>query len=836
MKPIVLACALVLAAPALLHAQARAQTPAPTAAPAAQIAPFDMTRERPAPTLGRDPVTIAPPVEQTPPSKPAVAEPASGEPVSPAKPAAETPTKAAPPVTVPATPAQPADATPQQAKPATSSVEATRRYILPFGKLDLSGETDERSWTIYLTAEQAASASGITIGYQNSIVVAPEASNLSVELNGVVIGKAPVSSAEAVSDLVLPVPAGSLQAGANVIRLAADQRHRTDCSIQSTYDLWTNIDPARTYLTFNSPVANRFASIDDLAAIGLDGTGATKIDIVAPAYANPSRSNMLLRLSQALALRVQMPNQAIVVRSTMPDAPTPGTLTVLVGTQLELEGVIPALPTGSAVGPIVAFAPASAPGFTTLVVTGPTSDALRQAIETLASPLDTAPGTTRTSFSTKAWHLPDAPIVFGDTRIPLSQLGITTNEFGGRRFRTDFMIGVPSDFYASAYGDAVILLDAAYSASVLPGSRIDVYVNGNIATTTPLSTAGGGILSHLPITVTLRHFVPGVNRISIEAVLLTQDDATCATGTPAQTAARFALFDTTEFHMPDFARVESIPSLGATSSTGQPYRRAMQPTAIYLDRLDPETLSAAATLVGRLAVAAGNPLALETVASPAAIGDRNALIVGTMSQLPPPLLTQLDIGAAPANWGSQHAASAADGDSGTLFEEWQQKVSGGSWVGQGSRFEAWLKSDLDLSMDSLRFLPGREDPFSPVESDSFMLVQGQSPSGAGVWTLATGPTPASLQTGMGAIAQEARWNTLEGRITTFEDAKGTLTMVPVRDIHLNQTQPFSIANWRLIAANWLSTNILFFAVVFIAGFALLGIITTLMLRMMGRSR
>ncbi|KQR72902.1 cellulose biosynthesis cyclic di-GMP-binding regulatory protein BcsB [Rhizobium sp. Leaf341] len=836
MKHVVIACTLALLAPSQLLAQS---------------APFDMSRERPAapqhPTQAPDP---AAPGTQTAPS-------ARGSEARPQQPASEpAPFQLSPPVPAPASaeprpqaPASPApvqpSATPSAPQspaaakapaPAPMETDAYRRYILPFGKLSLSGETDRRTWTIYLTPEQANAATAITIGYQNSIVVAPEASSFSVELNGSVVGQVPVASADAVHDLVLPLPSGALQAGANVVRLSTQQRHRTDCSIQSTYDLWTNIDPSRTYLTFNAPVGDRLSSIDDIQAVGLDGTGATAIDIVAPALTNPSRSNMLLRLAQALALRTQMPNQTVAFHTALPATSAAGTLTVLVGTQLEIDGMLPTLPAGTAVGPTVAFAPSATRGVNALVVTGPTAEALRQAVETLASPLDAAPGTSRTSFSTKAWHTPDAPILVGDTRIPLSQLGITTSEFAGRRFRTEFMLGVPADFYASAYGDAVILLDAGYAPSVLPGSRIDVYVNGNIATTTPLSTEGGGILSHLPITVTLRHFVPGVNRISIEAVLLAAEDDACATGTPAQTTPRFALFDTTEFHMPDFARIDSSPSLAATSSTGQPYRRAEQPTALYLDRLDPETLSAAATLLGRLAVAAGNPLALDTVASPAALGDRNALIVGTLSQLPPPLLTQMQIGAAPANWGTHHAGGQPDDSSGTLFEEWRQKVSGGSWLGQGSRLEAWLKSDLDLSMDSLRFLPGKEEDFSPSENVSFMIAQGRSPSGAGTWTLATGPTSASLQTGMSAMVQEARWNGLDGRITTFEESTGNVSMVPVRDLHLNPTQPFSIANWRLIAANWLSTNILFFAVIFISGFALLGIITTLMLRLLGRSR
>jgi hypothetical protein len=823
MKPTLIACALAFTLPSALHAQ---------------TVPFDMSRERQdqAPAApATPPTTAAPTVTEPAPAPNAGVTPPKPEPstVAPAPAPAAAPQAPAP-TTAPATP--PATPPAEPPKAAAADGQALKRYIMPFGKLALSGEADQRSWVIQVTPEQAKSAKTINIGYQNSVVVAPEASKFSVELNGVQIGEVPVASSESVSDLVLPLPANALQAGSNVVRISTEQRHRTDCSIQSTYDLWTNIDPAKTFLTFSQPVGNALSSIDDLAAVGLDGTGSTRIEIVAPALTNPSRSNMLLRLAQALALRVQMPNQTISFRTTMPAAPSAGTLTVLVGTQMELDGLIPALPSRIGAGPAVTFAPATPQGLTPLVVTGPTAEAVNQAVETLASPLDVAPGTARTTFSTKAWSLPDAPIITADKKIPLSQLGISTKEFSGRRFRTEFKLGMPSDFYASAYGEAELLLDAAYAASVLPGSRIDIYVNGDIATTTPLYATSGGILSHLPISVTMRHFVPGVNRISIEAVLLTDDDATCATGTPAQTTPRFALFDTTEFHMPDFARIDSRPSLASTAAAAQPYRRAKTPTALYLDRLDSETLSTAGTLVGRLAVAAGNPVAIETVASPTALGDRDALIVGTLSQLPAPLLTQLRIGAAPANWGSQHTAAAPEDDSGELFEEWRSKVTGGTWLGDGSRFGDWLKDTLDISMDSLRFLPGAEDAFSPSETVSFMMVQGASPSGAGTWTLATAPTPATLQSGMNAVAQEARWNGLEGRITTFDEATGSVAIVPTHNIQLNPSQPFSFWNWRMIAANWLSTNILFFALMFVGSFALLGIITTLMLRIMGRSR
>lgn len=78
-----------------------------------------------------------------------------------------------------------------------------------------------------------------------------------------------------------------------------------------------------------------------------------------------------------------------------------------------------------------------------------------------------------------------------------------------------------------------MLLDAAYTDNVLPGSHIDIYVNDNIASTVPITTTTGGILRHLPIRVTMRHFKPGLNSVAIEAILMTKDDAACAPGATA---------------------------------------------------------------------------------------------------------------------------------------------------------------------------------------------------------------------------------------------------------------------------------------------------------------
>ncbi|MGO7580769.1 cellulose biosynthesis cyclic di-GMP-binding regulatory protein BcsB, partial [Rhizobium ruizarguesonis] len=63
-------------------------------------------------------------------------------------------------------------------------------------------------------------------------------------------------------------------------------------------------------------------------------------------------------------------------------------------------------------------------------------------------------------------------------------------------------------------------------------------------------------------------------------------------------------FDTSELEIPDFARVGQRPNLAAMAGTAYPYGRATEPTQLFIDRIDAETLSDAATLLGQMAITA----------------------------------------------------------------------------------------------------------------------------------------------------------------------------------------------------------------------------------------
>ncbi|MDO3432199.1 cellulose biosynthesis cyclic di-GMP-binding regulatory protein BcsB [Rhizobium sp. CBN3] len=807
---------IVAAALLLLHAPAVTQ---------AQTAPFDMSGERP-PDASTAP-RLTPPVP-----------PAATAPVPVMPPISVTPAPAPAPITVVPQPAAPA---PQSGAAANAASQPrhrdSRRYLVPFSKFSLSGEYDRRSWSVYLTPEQAAAKASFTFAYQNSIVVAPEASALTVYLNNRPIGQQRVSSADGSSAVTFEVPPGLLQPGANLVTFQAEQRHRTDCSIQSTYELWSNIDPAGTYLSFAGGNAAELSSADAIRAIGVDGTGRTEFDIVVPALEQPGTTKPLLRLAQGLSVLSSMPNQIFAFSTASLPAAGPGKLGVLVGTAAELRPFFPDLPPGAESAPLAAFVTDPRNGSPVLLISGPSWQAVSSAIDTIVSPTDRSADVRRDALTTERWSAPNAPLVFSDTSIALSQLGVKTTEFSGRRFRTSFNVAVPADFYANAYGEAKVLLDAAYTDNVLPGSHIDIYVNDNIASTVPLTSTTGGILRHLPIRVTMRHFKPGLNTIGIETILMTKDDAACAPGATAGANPRFALFDTSEVHIPDFARVGQRPNLAAISGTAYPYGRATEPTPLFIDRVDADTLSAAATLLGQMAVMAGHPIAVETVASPNTIGDRDAIFIGSISQMPATALTQANIStASQASWRPVADTQPGVVDTGTAFEEWNSKVSGGILRSRITAFREWLGRNFDITRSSLQFIPGAETVFTPSNADTLMVAQGSSPLGEGSWTVVAAPSAKDLREGLEVLTGQLNWPQISGHITTYSSKTGKIDTVPVTRFDFVPSTPWSIANYRLIAANWLSTNILSYASLLVVFVLLIGVATSRMLKTLGRSK
>jgi hypothetical protein len=78
------------------------------------------------------------------------------------------------------------------------------------------------------------------------------------------------------------------------------------------------------------------------------------------------------------------------------------------------------------------------------------------------------------------------------------------------------------------------------------------------------------------------------------------------------------------------------------------------------------------------------------------------------------------------------------------------------------------------------------------------------------------------------------WSQISGRITVYSGKTGKIDTVPISRFSFVVSQPWSLTNYRLIAANWLSSNILSYAFLFVVGCFLLGVSTASLLSRIGR--
>jgi len=734
----------------------------------------------------------------------------------------------------PSSAASPASTRPVQTA-ATGSVDQTRRYLLPFADMRLNGEIEQRSWSVYLTADQAGRAAKLHIAYQNSIFVAPETSKLTITINDVVVAAEPIASAEQPAERVFEIPVGLLKAGGNMVRFGTSQRHRTDCTIESTYELWTDVDPSKTYLSFDGANERRLGTLDDLRAIGVDGKGNTRFRIIAPALDQLGATDTLMRLGQGLALLAGMPNQSFTFSRQAGGEIQPGEVAVFIGTAEELRTALPqfAPSTNSSAAASFVDYPGSN-GVSSLVLSGPSWPSIDNLVDSFVTSLDGRSVQRLNMLSTENWRGMDTPLLFSDTVLDFSALGVSSQEFTGRLFRTSFTIGVPADFYANAYGEARILLDAAYTPDVLPGSHLDIFVNGNIASTVPITSAGGAILRHLPIKLTLRHFRPGVNTITVEAALRTAADASCAPGASSEEKPRFAIFGTSQFHMPDFARIAQVPNVAATAGIGFPYFLGQEPVSLFLGRIDEDTLSAAATFAGKIASASHRVIPLNVTISAARMAERNAIFVGGISEMPLNVLSQLKIDQDSRNSWSPDIAPQTVTPSGISLQDWQQRSDSNFFSRQLEELSEWAKDNYDLSLSALRFAPPTDELYKPPKSAHLIVAQESDPTGQGTWTAVLAPDATQLNEGMHEISARKEWEKMSGRIAVYSGAEDEMGSVPVSWFRFMPTQNLSFSNARLITANWLSDNIMSYALLLAAGSVLLGLATGGLLSLLGR--
>jgi hypothetical protein len=680
------------------------------------------------------------------------------------------------------------------------------RFLLPTPSVRLAGEESRHAIVFYLTEAEAQSQARLQLSYLNAVVVAPEYSSLNFSINQTSVSRTPIAAASAPGAVSVDIPAGLLRAGANIIEIHASQRHRTDCTIQSTYELWTDLAAEGLQLTFQDPDAGRISQLADVSAVGVGADGQTRLRLFAPGLNDPQTMSAALRLVQQVAIALRVADPRIEVVDALSSAAEPGVLDVVIGTAASLPEELAEMRGAAGSGPLASMAVLDG-GMPTLVLSGPDwSNIARTGAEVLAAAPASRP---RVDLGY------GAPLLEGGTQVELSSVGAGTVEFNGRRFTTRFQFELPPDFYAYRYGNAELVLDAAYSSDVQPGSEIDIYTNGQIASATPLLQTDGGLLRNTIIRVPMTNLRPGRNEVDIAVNLNTRSDASCVAGWTGQAPTRFVFSGSSELRLPDYARAAALPDLRLLTGAAWPY--ALEQDVPIVVGQDRESEIAALTLAARIATASGLVTPLSVVAETQLPPDRNGFVVKPASALAPDILSRA--GLTDGRFGST-------GRDSTVLDQF----ASGSVANPLPGPVAWFLDRVGLQLGDLRIVPERDQAISIA--NSVALSQARQPEG-GLWTVLTAPDGGRLVSGVNQLIETRHWREINGRVSTIAPTDQTITATSAANPGLNVTS-FSPANLRLVAANWFSANILMFTALIAAACVLLMTATSLMLKQLGR--
>ena len=494
---------------------------------------------------------------------------------------------------------------------------AAEASFRPLAQLDdslvLSGElaSDERA--IFLTQAEALRATAFRVSHVSAVSNLPETSRLLVRINDQTIGEVRLDANASEATTILPIPPGVVTPGYNSVRLVASQRHRVDCSVQASYELWSAISLARSgFVGLSTAAAIR--RLADLPALAASGAEQTPIRIRLAATSDTQAIDRAMRAANAIVLAAGIQRPRIEVVEEPSEGP---------GIDLLLDREAPAGsdPFEGDLG--LLYAHDQAQGRTTLTMR-PDSEGertLKRLVDLAATPpTGSTPG--RRAVANTAGRQ-----VTNGSSLSFSDLGFESRTFDGSFFQSAVRFNLPSDFFSAPYGSALLTLDSSFLGEAAPGKRVNIRINDQIAAVVPLNQGGSSQVEQQRVDLPIQMFKAGANTVTVEANLAGAERACDATAARSS-ASRLLIGGSSRISFGPLARVTVLPSLSATLAHGYPYLGQEEPTTVAVSSSNPAYLNAAMTWIGRMSASSRRPVATSFRFGPLDDFDASGLFFG----------------------------------------------------------------------------------------------------------------------------------------------------------------------------------------------------------------
>ncbi|MFO1148300.1 MAG: cellulose biosynthesis cyclic di-GMP-binding regulatory protein BcsB [Alsobacter sp.] len=698
-----------------------------------------------------------------------------------------------------------------------AATPAARLRPLPAGPSDLTfeGEYVARDWPVFFTQAELARPVTLRLTLENAVSVLPRRSQITVSVNGRDIATAPLDSPGRSKAISVAVPPGLLSPGLNAVRIVVNQRHRVDCGIDATYELWTRISGAESGFVVPGASGSAIRRIADLPALPVDSDGATRIRLRLGEGSDPDTVKGGIDLVQAVVRGAGLVRPLVDLSSE--EGSGPG-LDIAFADGPGAAGELPGLELDRRAGERVVL----------LVKGRGTSDLRAQAAQLEAYLRRALEKGSQEGLRSLA-NVNGASVPRGG-RLSLADLGQSDVAFDGRLFRQSLRLRLPGNFLVGDYGAAYFTLDASTAGGLLPGSEVSIRVNSSPSISLPLPE-GGGENRRQPVRLPLRLFHPGANDVLIEARLQSQADTQC--DTLVSRGARLVLKASSDIAFDTLAELPTVPEIAGPLAGGFPFGAGGHRPSVYVAEGSSPWLGAAATLVANMARQAKAPLDFNLrIGSPAA-GEGAGIIIADIGALPHQAQRQLQTRFVRAD--APAAGLGAPGEGTALAPP---QAPGAQTAKQGWMTDLRARATgLVRTMVSLPFGAERE-PQRPIAWSAGDLLATQlrgDSSGdlGGPWMIVTGDDAGSVLTGLDGLVRSSSFDRLHGEAAAFTPESGAMTVVSPDHRRFVITQSPSLSQARYVAAAMFSNSPFSYVALILAACFLLGLSTHIIVRRLG---
>lgn len=544
----------------------------------------------------------------------------------------------------------------QPAPVAPAFVQPLARLTKAAGPLRFEGVNAEHRLALPLSPRLAVRAAHLHLEVTSSTALQEKVSSLAVLLNGRTIAQLPYRAGQPSFATDVPLPRDLLKAGYNDLRLRAVQHYTDKCERPDSPELWSEVDLTRSAVVLDASLARVAATIGEVDSV-FDARLWAPVPVAVVTPAAPKDEALLQAAALAaegVALRYRFHPTVFrqVVASASPAAQAgalpgldgaalAGGDAIVIGTRDQVAPYLAPEVAAQIGDSYLAVLPNDAdPAYAVVLVSGRTADGVLRAAQAFALARG-LPYPASGQFQPSKVAAPElAPYsrsrgAYPGRDIRFADLGLgdatTTKE------PIELEVWLPPDLFGRDKAEVQLHLNFAYTAGLRDDSSIRVLLNGLLSRPIRLSSPDGGSFDDYVVAIPLKSFRAGRNVISFVPDFHGLHEGECQQPVSASVTVRG---DST-LAMPDAGHYTRLPDLARLAET-------LYPLAVKPDGADlavrvlgegPDTLSAAWTLLAKLAQVNGYPLLAAQVTRGIGAAGRHEIVLGPVTALNGAVLT-----------------------------------------------------------------------------------------------------------------------------------------------------------------------------------------------------